>query len=464
MTGGGWDDEGNLVVGTGVPSATGVLRIPQAGGAATPMLELASGELFHVQPQVLPGGTALLFQTVSTPPNQSNIDVVSIADGRRKTLVRGGGSPRYLASGHLVYMNRATMFAVPFDVERLETRGTAVPVLDDVAYDAMANGAQFDVSSTGTLVYRRGAGAASPTSTVRWVAQGGSQQPVLAKPGVYLGTPRVSPDGKRIALGIQDGANHDIWVYEPSRDAMTRLTQGGGAFGIPVWTRDGRHVVFGAIGRGILWSRADGAGQPEVLQSSRSLQFPTSFTPDGTRLAYFQADGNPQLWSVPIEPGAGGLKAGTPERFLTTKFVDIDAAFSPDGRWLAYSSNESGRHEVYVRAFPASPSTGGGRVLISNSGGQVPVWSPNGRELLFLAGTQIMAVGYSATGDSFIAAKPRVWADNVRAVVGFDLAPDGGRAVVNVPVSTPETSRQERSIVFVLNFFDELRRRAPVGR
>ncbi len=356
------------------------------------------------------------------------------------------------------------MFAVPFDVERLETRGTAVPVLDDVAYDAIANGAQFDVSSTGTLVYRRGAGAGSLTSTMRWVAQGGTQQPVLGKPGAYLGTPRVSPDGTRIAIVIQDGANQDIWVYEPSRDAMTRLTLGGGAFGNPVWTRDGQYVVFGAIGRGLLWSRADGAGQPELLQSSISLQFPTSFTPDGTRLAYFQADGNPQLWSVPIERGAGGLKAGKPERFLTTKFVDIDAAFSPDGRWLAYASNESGRLEVYVRAFPASPSTGGGRVLISNSGGQVPVWSPNGRELLYLAGTQIMAVSYSATGDSFVAEKPRVWADNVRAVVGFDLAPDGGRAVVNVPVSTPETSRQERSIVFVLNFFDELRRRAPVGR
>jgi Tol biopolymer transport system component len=466
MTGGHWDDDGNLVIGTG-PSSTGVLRMPSTEGLATPMLELASGELFHVDPQILPGGKALLFQAIRTPPSQDNssVDVVSIADRHRKTLVRGVGSPRYLLSGHLVYTNKSTMFAVPFDLERLETRGTAVAVLDDVAYDPVGSAAQFDVSQRGTLVYRRRSGGASSSATVQWLDPTGKQVPLLAKPGAYVGTPRVSPDGKRIAIAIKDGANQDIWVYEPQRDAMTRLTFGGPIFANPVWNRDGRYVVFGSLGGGVFWSRADGAGRPQVLMSSQSLQFPTSLTLDGKRLAYTQvADGAPQIWTVPIQDNGGGLKAAAPERFLTTKFIDGDAAFSPDGRWIAYTSNESGRLEVYVRAFAASVPAGGARWPISNSGGGAPGWSPNGRELLYLTGDQIMTVGYTASGDSFVAEKPRVWAAGVRSGSGFDLAPDGRRVAVSVTVGTPDVQRQEHSVVFVLNFFDELRRRAPVGQ
>ena len=275
----------------------------------------------------------------------------------------------------------------------------------------------------------------------------------------------MSPDGKRIAIAIKDGANQDIWVYEPQRDAMTRLTFGGPLFANPVWSRDGRYVIFGSFGGGVFWSRADGGGQPQVLMSSQSLQFPTSLTLDGKRLAYTQvADGAPQIWTVPIQDNGGGLKAAAPERFLTTKFTDGDAAFSPDGRWIAYTSNESGTLEVYVRAFAATMRGGGGRWPISNTGGRAPGWSPNGRELLYLAGDQIMTVGYTANHDSFVAEKPRVWAAGVRSAGGFDLAPDGGRVAVSVAVGTPGVPAQEHSVVFVMNFFDELRRRAPIGR
>ena len=263
MTGGDWDDEGNLVIGTGAPSTNGVLRLPSTGGAGTPILELANGEMFHTHPQILPGGKAILLEAVGGPGQDNfTVDVVSIADRARKTLVRGVGSPRYLPSGHLVYTKKATMFAVPFDLERMETRGTAVAVLDDVAHDPVANGAQYDVSRTGTLVYRRRVGDSS--ATVQWLDTTGKQEPLLASPGAYVGTPRVSPDGKRIAITIQDGSNQDIWVYEPERDAMTRLTSGGGIFANPVWTRDGRYVVYGMLGSGLRWSRADGAGQPQA--------------------------------------------------------------------------------------------------------------------------------------------------------------------------------------------------------
>jgi len=367
-----------------------------------------------------------------------------------------------LPSGHLVYTKKATMFAVPFDVERLETRGTAVAVLDDVAYDPIGIGAQYDVSRTGTLVYRRRIGDSS--ATVQWLDATGKQEPLLASPGAYIGTPRVSPDGKRIAITIQDGGNQDIWVYETERAAMTRLTSGGAVFANPVWTRDGQHVVYGMLGSGLRWSRADGGGQPQVLQAGKSIQLPTAFSKDGTRLVYFQPDGNPQIWSVPIEANRDGLKAGKPERFLTTKYTDMDGSFSPDGRWLAYASDESGRLEVYVRAFGASGSAGGEKWLISNSGGSSPAWSPNGRELLYRDGDQIMAVGYTVSLDSFAAERPRVWAANVHGADGFDLAPDGKRVAMLVPLAARGASQRENTVVFVLNFFDELRRRVPIGQ
>jgi serine/threonine-protein kinase len=407
---------------------------------------------------LLPGGKAILFQTVGAPSQDNyNVEVVSIADRTRKTLARGVGSPRYLSSGHLVYTRKATMFAVPFDLERMEVRGTAVPVLDDIAYDSISSGAQYDVSRAGTLVYRQHAGS---SATLQWLDATGKQEALVAKPGPYLGRPRVSPDGKRIAMTIQDGSNQDIWVYEPERDAMIRLSSGGGLFTNPVWTRDGRHVVYALVGGGLRWSRADGAGQPQVLHAG-TIEIPTAFSWDGTRLVYFFPDPNPQIWTVPIEADSGGLKAGKPVRFLTSKNSNTGGMLSPDGRWMAYVSDESGREEVYVRPFTEGGSAGSERLQISNNGGSSVTWSPNGRELLYRAGDQIMTAGYTVSGGSFVAERPRVWASNVRDVDGFDLTPDGKRAAMFVPLAAKGGSQLDNKVVFVLNFFDELHRRVP---
>ena len=227
MTGGHWDDEGNIVIGTGGTAKMVCCGCPQREAQQHRSWSLRKARCSMSNPQILPGGKAILLEVVGSPSQDDfTVEVVSIADRARKTLARGVGSPRYLPSGHLVYTKKATMFAVPFDLERMETRGTAVAVLDDVAYDPITNGAQYDVSRTGTLVYRRHVGDSS--ATVQWLDVTGKQEPLLARPGAYVGVPRVSPDGKRIAIAIQDGSNQDIWVYEPERDAMTRLTSGGG--------------------------------------------------------------------------------------------------------------------------------------------------------------------------------------------------------------------------------------------
>src|SRR5262249_30569700 len=160
-------------------------------------------------------------------------------------------------------VNHATLFAVRFDPEKLEMRGSPLPVLDDVANEGTVGTGQFDVSRSGTLVYRRRtSGGPSHMATLQWVDGNGTRELLKAKPGSY-GAPRLSPDGKRIAMSVGAGETSDIWVYDPQRDAMTRLTFGGGSYGFTVWSPDGKYVVFGAIGKGIYQARADGAGQPQ---------------------------------------------------------------------------------------------------------------------------------------------------------------------------------------------------------
>ena len=464
MAGGSWTDNGGLVVGSGLPYTAGLVRVPAAGGTPSPIVKLATGELFYNYPQVLPGGKAVLVAVVNTPASleTTNVDVISLDDGRRKTLVRGGTSPRYLPSGHMVYARRAELFAIPFDIARLEALGPAVKILNDAASDPVTGGAQFDVSRGGTLVYRPNSGGSGlATMLVQWLDRGGNLKPLLGTPRVYLGSPRLSPDGRRIAITIRDGADQDIWVYDAEREGMTRLTFGGAHFTTPVWSRDGQFVIFGSMGLGTFWARADGAGQPQVLLAGKSFQFPSSLTPVGDRLAFAQVAVAPQIWTVPLEENGGELKAGTPTRFLTTQFTEAGAAFSPDGRWVAYHSDKSGKFEVYVRAFSASSGKEVERQVSSN-GGLQPAWLPNGGELLYQAGGQIMTVSYTMRAESFLPDKPRVWAENARGAAGFDIAPDGKQLAINVPATTREVPRQEHTVVFMQNFFDELRRRVPV--
>jgi serine/threonine protein kinase len=477
-----WGEDGSLIACQSL--GKGMVLLPSRGGPATPVTELANGEIGHAYPQMLPGGKAVLFTAYIGGPeiDKASIEVVRLSDRRRRTLVRGGTSPHYVGlsngSGHLVYNHKGTLFAIAFDLNRLETHGTAFRVLDGVAYEAFSGVAHFDVSRTGTLVYRKwDGGTGDRVTTVQWLDAAGKREPLLRMPGNY-GDLSLSPDGKRLAVSVGEGSTRDICVYDPQRDMMMRLTFGGGLYLNPVWSPDGRYVVFGSVagGSGMFWARADGSGQPQVLPESEDDQ-PASFSPDGKRLAYNRPDNESgktvwQIWTVPIEDSGGQLKVGKPEQFLKTRFNDLAPAFSPDGRWLAYESNESGRSEVYVRTFLPGAAVRGGKWQISNSGGRLPVWSRKKRELLYQSGDQIMAMDYAVKGDSFVPGKPRVWAMKIEGApkgegpiaTWFDLAADGKHLAVEVPVATPVPPKPQHEVTLVFNFFDELRRRAPVGK
>jgi serine/threonine-protein kinase len=387
----------------------------------------------------------------------ATIEVMSLIDGHRKALVPGGTWGRYLATGHLVYINNGTLFAVPFDLDRLEVHGTPTPVLKDIAYDTANGAAEIDFSRTGTLVYRSSK-AGSGLVTIQWLDESGNRRPLLPMPGNYL-SPKLSPDGSQLAL-ISAG---DIWVYELGR-SMTRLTFGGSYTNL-VWSADGRYIVFRTLSQGvpgIWWVRVDGTGQPQQLTRGNNHQLPWSFPVDGKRLAFNELSpaNIDEIWTVPVETASAGLRAGKPELFLQAPFQERAPTFSPDGQWMAYMSNEAGRFRVYVQEFPS----GHGKRQISGDGvGVYPAWSRNGHDLFFGSNGLLMAATYKARGDSFVAEKPRIWFEKriagFAATMSYDPAPDGKHVVALMPAETSQESQDQ--MIILLNFFDELRRRVP---
>jgi serine/threonine-protein kinase len=452
--GGSWGEDGNIITSSNFTLS----RVPPTGGTPMPVTELAPGEIVHRWPQILRVGKAVLFTAYRSPTGVegATIEVMSLRDRRRKTLVRGGTFGRYLPSGHLTYIDKGILYAVAFAPDRLEVHGTPAPLLQEIEYSTAWGFAQMDVARTGTVVYRSSK-AGEGLVTVQWLDESGNTAPLLPVPGNYS-FPQLSPDGNRLAV-ISGG---DIWVYDVTRGRMTRLTFGGGC-GSPVWTTDGRYIVFRSE-HGMMWISTDGTGQQEVLSQSSNTQNPQSFTPNCKRLAFVEISPTTgaDIWTMPVETGASGLRAGKPEVFLQTPFHERGGVFSPDGRWLAYMSNESGDYRVYVEAFPHKRS----QRQISPEGTAYPMWSRNGRDLFFLQyrARQLMAVSYRSREDSFVTDEPRVWARHIAwfaATRNYDSAPDGKRIVVLMPadVATAPPNR----LIFLLNFFDELRRRLPTS-
>jgi Tol biopolymer transport system component/predicted Ser/Thr protein kinase len=468
--GGSWGEDGNIIA--ALTPAGGLARVPDAGGTPQPLTKLSQGATTHRWPQVLPGASAVLFTASAngTQFDDANIQARALKTDQIKTLVRGGYFGRYLptngSTGHLVYIHEGVLFGVPFDPVKLELRGAAVPVLEDMASDTSTAGGQLDFSRSGIFVYRSGKSAA-PGYPVVWLDNSGKTQPLVATPGIY-NSPRFSPDGRRLALAMISAKGRDVYVYDTQRDALSRLTFTGQGNN-PIWTPDGKHIVFWSE-NSFWWIRADGAGEPQRLLESKNPLYSSSFSPDGRRLAYYEQA--PQTggdaWTLPLDlTDPEHPKPGKPELFLRTPFNEGAAVFSPDGRWLSYTSNESGRFEVYVRPFQSAQGGPGGKWQISTAGGVYSFWSRDGRELYYEgADNRIMVVSYTAKSDSFAAGKPRVWSDTqIRfTAVGsppLDMAPNGKRFAILSRNDPTEAQGSSIHVTFLLNFFDELRRRVP---
>ena len=466
--GGTWAEDGTIVFTPDNTAQVRLLRVPSGGGTPQPLTTLAQGETTQRWPQVLPGGKAVLYSGSATQTawEDGNIVVQPLPAGERKVVQRGGYYGRYLPSGHLVYLHDGTLFAAPFDLARLEVIGQAVPVLEGVtASPTITGGAQFAVSANGTLVYLTGQNVSTDAPIV-WMDRAGKTTPLRAMAANWS-NPHFSPDGLRLAVDILD-KQLDVWVYEWARDTLSRLTFDPAADAKPVWTPDGRRIVFASARNNagnLYWQRADGTGDVQRLTESKNLQYPASWHPSGKFLAFGEISPGTgfDLMILPMDGDeALGWKPGKPTVFLNSPFVEQEPMFSPDGRWLAYQSNESGRLEVYVRPFPGP----GGKWQVSTVGGGAPTWSRTRHELFYQTpDNRIMVAPYAVEGDSFRADKPKLWSEG-RFLTrprqrSFDLHPDGERFALAAAPEAQSSARQDK-VVFIFNFFDELRRLAPV--
>jgi serine/threonine-protein kinase len=456
LSGGSWGEDGSIVAAL---SFGKLFRVPSSSGPSTILADFTRESIDPRWPQVLPGDRYVLFTAVGPQgPNGANIEALSLADGTRKVLVQGGTYGRYLSSGYLVYVNQGTLFAVPFDVNRMAvSSGAAVPVLDEVVYSSTFGFAQLDVSRAGTMVYRRSA-ARGQFMAARF-DRSGKTTPLPMKPGQYT-FPRLSPDGQRLALAVTESGMTTIWIHERESGRFTRLNSVPGEYS-PTWSRDGRVLIVGSR-TGLYWMTADGAGRPRVLVKSNTIGVPWSFSPDGTRLAYHELSPSTgfDLWTVPIRTTGNGLTAGEPERFLQTPAYETYPSFSPDGRWVAYGSDEFGKWEVYVRPFP---DHGSKEVQVSYGGGRIPRWLPNGRELLYRTDDQrIMVSAYSVKDGVFVVDKPRPWAPTQLADTGvlsnFDVDTEGMHALGLIPAAKPEDQQGANHVTVALNFSEEVHR------
>jgi len=454
--GASWGSQGIIAVAPGAASA--LLQVADGGGALQPLTHVEKSDITHRWPEFLPGGKAVLFTAGRSGItfNNAQIAAQSVGVGERRDLVQGASNPRYALSGHLVYAQGGNLVAVPFDSQRLAVTGAATPVVEGVLQSPTTGAAQYSISAAGSLVYVPG-GIQGTQSRLVWVSRNGTEQVLAAPPHSYR-FPRLSSDGRRVAVSIIEQESQ-TWLYDLSRNALSRLTFDGSQNYNPVWTPDGKRVAFESNISGtpnIFWQLADGSGGLERLTTSPYINAPVSWTPDGKLLAFEEINTTTgqNIWILRMND-----RKALP--FHRTGTNENEPRFSPDGRWLAYISDESGRVEVYVQPYPGP----GGKWQISTEGGTEPVWNPNGRELFYRNGDKMMAVDI-LTQPGFTASTPRMlfegrYEQPPVPLHNFDVSPDGQRFLMLKPVEQAQAAPTQINVV--LNWFEELKRRVPVG-
>jgi serine/threonine-protein kinase len=372
--GASWTADGTILYGQG---PQGIWRVPAAGGPAERVIDVAAGESAHA-PQLLPGGEWVLFTLLPADEgswDRARIVVESLSTGERDTLVDGGRDARYVSAGYLVYGLNGDLFAAPFDSER-RVLGPATEVLSGVADAAAGTGAvQFDISTTGTLVYAPQTTDGKSVDLV-WVDPHGSETVVSDMTRAYR-HPRLSPDGARVVVAVEEADDTDVWIGSPQRKTFSPLTLAPGVDDNPVWTANGKGVtVSSARGAGLFLHPADASAAREPLVMDPDA-VPSAWTREGSLI--FDTLAGPNIFLQPLHNN------GAPSPLRLVDDADYYAvkhpALSPDNRFIAYMSLESGAFEIYVRPFP---DVKGPRSKISTDSGVSPAWSPDGGELYFM--------------------------------------------------------------------------------
>jgi Tol biopolymer transport system component len=440
-----WGSDHNIYYTPSVNSP--ILRVSDSGGTSHPVtkLQLDKGELAHISPEILPDGKALLF-TAFSGGNEDDGALLAqkIGSDQRKLIVAKGVEAHFFPPNHLLYMRSGSLMAVEFDPDKLETAGSPIAVIQDVLMQPSTGSAQYDLSNNGTLVYVNGGKQAVENSLVL-AEHDAKVQPLPVKPNLYE-SPRFSPDGKLLALTVRL-PDPDIWIYDFDRGGLRRMTFAPGEDELAIWSPDGKRVAYASNGRQQAFMIAvDGSGQEQPLMKNETHFHLQSWSPDGKLIAFERlgASGQYEIWMLPLE---GDRK---PYSYLASQFRLNQPAFSNDGHWLAYTSNESGRGEVYVQRFPGP----GEKVQVSTDGGSNPVWSHDGKQLVYENSGTLWATEISLTpfrvGKSRVLYQGDIWND--AAGPNYTLAPGGHRIVVVERIKDPDGG----NVKVVLNWNQEL--------
>jgi Tol biopolymer transport system component len=440
--GGAWNRDGVIIFGTG---NGGLMRISASGEPATPLTTLDSsrGEIRHDFPSFLPDGRHFIYQRISGKPENSGVYIGSLdskpEEQDSKRLLATDQGPAYVpssdtSSGQVLFIRDGRLMAQPFDTRRVELSGEPVPVAQQVG--SFLDGGFFSASASGVLVYRTAGGG---DSQITWLDRQGKVLGTIGEPGTYA-TLAISPDGTRAIVSRSDvNANDALWLLDLSRGASTRFTFGSSIALLGTWSPDGSRIIFGSNrggGDDLYQKASSGVKDEELLLNSSEAKYPTSWSRGGRFLLYTSIKAKSDLWVLPLE---GDKK---PFPFLRSEFNNEDGQFSPDGRSVAYISDESGRNEVYVRAFLPDPTAAasdtGGVSLISTGGGSQPRWRGDGKELYYRAPDgKLMAVEI-ATNPVFRTGVPKALFQMPPSVLStiyhsWDLAPDGKRFLFAAP-------------------------------
>ena len=447
-----WSPDDTIVFG----GPTGLARVPAAGGRPELIVKTdpSQKEAGHRWPHVLADGRTIVFTIWFGGSDTSQVAIASLDTGERRTLAQGA-YPKVTASGHLLFTRVRSLWAVQLDRRSLAIIGEPIPVLEGV--QTQINGrSMFDVAPDGSLVYQQ-AGLSGGGQRLVWLDRTGQLTPVADErlAGIYHPSPRLSPDGRFLAVTIHpEGGDDQIVVYNLERGIQTPIGTGPRMNSRwPVWTPDGTRITFGSTRAGTwdLYSVPAAGGPPEPLLVREDDQYPLSWSPDGRVLA-FRQPGRPAGFDIWLLP-----RGGEPSPFIVTPFEERSAAFSPDGRWFAYDSNESGRFEVYVRPYPGP----GERIRVSTNGGTEPVWARSGAELFYRQGDRALMAVSVRGGPSLQVGAPAVQAQiqlDTEGGTNYDVSPDGRRFVAIENLDTTSAS-----IVIVQNWLEELRQRVPAN-
>jgi serine/threonine-protein kinase len=393
-----------------------------------------------------------------------------LESGERKILWEGGSDARYVPTGHLVYALEDLLLALPFDGDNLEVLGGPVPVIEGVRRavvpQSTAATANYGFSDRGTLVYVPGSAVGIRRSILALADRSGEVEPLDVPPNNYL-TPRLSPDGSRLVVQTTDNEGSDIWVYDLSGDTQIRQLTLGGNNTRPIWTPDGQRVTFSSDRDGkqeIYWQPADGSGVAERLataEEGKALEV-GSWSPNGKTLA-LMVSGSGVVGATGVWTLSHDGETTTPEVFADEVGFQIGPTFSPDGRWLAYFSNESVTTQVYVQPFPKT----GAKHRVTQQGGRHPLWSPDGKELFYLNGGQLMEIDIATEPAFSFGTEQALRIRGFLAAFGptrpYDITPDGQRFLMVFPADQADsvTETPAEQINVVLNWFEELKERVP---